>query len=332
MLKYLFAFIIVLTALLIADVYCQDIEYWGDDYFENTTDTLNEMTAPQSIVFNFAAGFFPKPYTHNILFITSESQGWNYNSGNLLLKDYSGYKNIIFNAQPTMSEGKLNDAIEEKKNFSNKDLHFFNSDTGYSSGFRYEFVIPTIRTILYGNLGCNERYYRAFSDKRQQYYLDYDGNKNQFDEISILSIEDRSINLGIGLKHPLYGFFLQSNDLTTMAYYYLIYGVEMEIDIQNKLTINDYIISESNKFRFLSGAISNRSIDKDKNNIFNSILYNYNVGIGWNATTAYFELAYRRSFNPMIKDSTFKQGILYLNVGIDGMIFKELWNILKTIF
>jgi hypothetical protein len=334
MIKDSFILILILNILFIHNIYGDDdIEYWGDDYFETSIDTLGNIIAPKEPALLFDIGFFPKPYMGNTLFWTIDFSGWNYNSGSLFLRNYDNYKNMIFNAQPPISEGKLNEATIEKKSFSDKDENFSNADSSYIAGFRYEIAVPSIHTILYGDLHYSSRYYRAFSDKRNQYYLDYSGNKSSFNEISILTIADKSINLGIGLKHPLYGYFVQMSGVDDNMFYYITYGVGMEITLQDKLTVQDYIISESDNIRFISGNISNTHINKNKIDIFNPIRCYYNVGIGWqNSNLYHFELMYRGTFSPLAKNDSYKQGLLYFTIGVDARIFQLLWYAIKWAF
>jgi hypothetical protein len=315
-------------------------EYWGDDYFTNPNRDSMEIIPPIEL----SAGFFPKiAYSLTFSFI-QESNGWDYSSGSFFVNDIFSKNQNPFFAQ--VGSNDILDAMTEKKSFSDKNKYgWFSSDQSrdnFDIGIRLEYPFPTLRTAITANLGVKTRYITAYSTVRTGEYMYYNGKKQTLDQLSFAEINDQHIYFDVMLKHPLYGFSLNSilsngqMKSTMSIFYYLIYGIGIDYSYLDKINIYEYILSNQDVIRFTNGEIREPSVFKQNFDRVDKIRYYYNVGLGWqmsfNNTIANYELLYKQSVNPIIKNSDYRHSILIFRIGLNMYSIKNIAMLCYNIF
>lgn len=312
----------------------KEYEYWGDDYFENIDSLRDNLD-----VIKFSYGFFPKPYLFWDIGILEKSKGWNYNSGEIDLREQFPDFNYIFSSQPDISNRDLEDQITEKKYFSDKNKYgFFTSPEDlFVLGISFSYTLQDLHTILALNTGYSYRDINLYAPTHTSYYLDHQENKKQLKENIIFTIQDKSFFSNINLIHPVYGVSVGSYDKKSSysLFYYLTYGIGCDFTFSDKLSAYRYISSETNNIRFDNGEIKETIFSNQNINKISDIRYNCNVGIGYFFSVGKLhnriELNYCFGLEPLLKNSSIKQNILNLHIYLNAPVLYEILLTLGSI-
>ncbi len=335
--KYMILYIITICVLIFAMQYPvfaepKEYKYWGDDYFENDTLKLPDSIS-QKPALETSTGFFPKPLSDwniNLVALNPWDNHWNTSNGIDISHEFPVTKHI-FQTTPPIDKDDFEDKTENKKPFSDENEHGWIHNLFSNDGYRYygvsfDYTIPKLHTKFSLQTGyCNEPVY-LYSPLVTKYFLNYAGEKQSFQECSVIEIWDQSIKTSINLKHPVYGAFMKESASNTsyFTYYYIAYGIGCDIVLDSKVSRYNYILSPNDYFRYIDGKIKEDAFYEEAYHGYEKYRFNYNIGIGWimsingtaNGGATSFEVGYTGSINSLLKNQELKRRGLYTSISL----------------
>ncbi len=342
-------FILIFATSFSLEAQEKEYEYWGDEYFEGTSsDTIPNMNIDSILRANYkkpvafpkvCAGFFPQPIDNFLVNFFSDRYRWDYNKGSGFLNNKIPYFHNLFSGKEPIND--LKDKIVEKEKFSNEDKYKWyekSSEEFLNIGLNFEKSLPEIYTICVGTVGFNAQIVKLYSPISKNYYLDYYGEKKEFEECNIMNVYDRSISAGFSLKHPLYGTTIgYKNHTSASIFYYLTYGIMCNYSLATDLSSYNYILSNSDEIRYSNGEIKQKVFSSYSFSGMQKFRYSYNVGLGWcaslpNGWDLGLEIKYSIGGNPFIKGTNIKQNRLLIGSYANFITLLKIWKEIYSVF
>ncbi len=182
-------------------------------------------------------------------------------------------------------------------------------------------VLFRIHTTLSFNEGM------LFSLDETKSYLNYNGNKNQFKEASIVYQDEIMFNAGINCLIPFYGAFAKL-EVPIQTYYYLSFGINFGYPISSRTTQYSQIVDAKDFLRYNNGQDTVHLITEKTLSDLNYSRYHANVGLGFEFDVARIgfgmEFYVSVPLNSVVKDALWKQYIYGLKMNINFLGFFDL--------
>jgi len=334
--KKIFLLILVFSFCNIFTVVAKDYEYWGDEYFENDSLSIDADSISQQNVFQFSTGLFAKPLKYWRVNIITAGE-IRYDVGNVSIVTEFPQMPHNFSTQMPIKEKDFEQWIREKDKFSNdykysgKGIHH---DYTYDNiGIAFEFSVPTLHSMFSISVGYCDAIFDLYSPTVEKYFLGYDGEKRSFLECSVLELNNLYLYGAVDIKHPIYGGFMRMANYSLCSYYYLSYGIGCDFGINDKISCYNYILTQNSDLRYSNGEIRETFISNERYNGIEKLRPYWSLGFGWNTSidemSMEFAIKYKKYPNSLFKEQNYNQNILEIVIVADINIYISL---IKTLY
>lgn len=260
-----------------------DLDSINPDEFEVESDMLGRHSA----------GWFPRPYPgYTLSFMVAGGQGsdvWDKASGlrstalvptTFAFTHRNPYAN---NDQRTIIKpfARTDDSDGEEDEYPETDYE------EYSLLFTANLPFPAVVRAEAGLLVTDGI---LFSSDKTRRFLAYSGTRQSFHEVGVLHREEWLLKGSIGVDVPVYGAFVQVEDLVISSYYYVHGSVTGVALISGKSTQYAQIADVKDGLRYANGTDTVRLQPRGEWDNVHSFRTALSVGIGWNISVQFFSL------------------------------------------
>lgn len=190
---------------------------------------------------------------------------------------------------------------------------------------KYSFPFPC---IIRPEISLNWQSGMLWTPIDRKQYLNLEGNLAAVDEVTAIYIDEFLIHGGLDLAIPVYGGFIDSDDMTMQSYYYLFGGINAAYALSSSGYQFAQITQNKSELRYSNGR---DTINIQADQVFSTIRrsrINFNIGLGWEFEASgiglYFEIFYTSGLESILDDALWKQSSVNLRIGLDWLGFLKL--------
>ncbi len=212
-----------------------------------------------------------------------------------------------------------NDERDIKKAFSDEeeDGNPVTGLSGYSLLFTLNLPFPMVLRADAGILFADGL---LFSSDRTRSFLDDNGARRAFHEVSGFFLEEYLLKGSIGVQIPLYGAFIDAEDGKLASYYYVLGEYTALYSVDRTATQYAQIADAKDKLRYNNGmdtVVVRSMTDVPALNLFRPVA---TIGAGWSFNAQFFafnfEIYAALPTKPVLKDADWKQYMVGGRLGL----------------
>lgn len=206
-----------------------------------------------------------------------------------------------------------------KKKFSddNEDDYPETGLTGYSLMFTLNLPFPLVLRADAGLLFADGL---LFSSDRTRSFLDDNGSRRDFHEVTGFYLEEYLLKGSLGAQIPVYGAFVDAEDLKLSSYYYIFGEYTAFYSVDRIATQYTQIADAKDKLRYNGGSDTATVRSMTEIPAFNRFRRAVTVGMGWSFSAGpiafSFEPYISLPLTSVLKDAEWKQYIAGARFGI----------------